>query len=91
VRLERRGEGLRLFRRVVDDQHTVDARLRGRLGEALESHRLDRVGITHQDDRRIRVDSTEGNDQFEHLPQAHAPGQGALGSALDGRTIGHRV
>ena len=48
-------------------------RLAARVGERVAAHRLDRIGVAHQHDRRRRVSRVRNSrDEFEHIAQAHA-------------------
>jgi hypothetical protein len=75
----------------VHRQYAVHAgRLRS-LGKGLVAHALDRVGITHQHHRRGRVGLAEFRRHRQHILQSDLVCQGPLGSALDHRTVCHRV
>jgi hypothetical protein len=59
--------------------------------ERLVAHRLDRIGIPHQHDRRRTVGLPELAHRLEHNLQARVVLEGALARALNGRAISHRI
>jgi hypothetical protein len=61
-------KGARLLWRVVDHQDAVHPGVEGRSGKSLDSHRLDRIGVAHQNDRRVVVVGTEIGHHLEHFP-----------------------
>ena len=71
--------------------HAVDTGLACARDEHFHAHRLDRVRIAHQNDRRLHVAPAERRDEIEHVVQAHALRQRTFGSALDHRAVGHRI
>ena len=83
-----RGDG---FDRGIDGQHAVHARFGSRLGKCLITHFMNRVQITHQDDGRVAVCFAEAAYDVQYVVEGNFACQRTLGSALDGRTVRHRV
>jgi hypothetical protein len=77
--------------RIIDHQHAVHTGFAGRSSKGLDAHRLDRVGIAHQDNRRLAVVGPESDDHREHLPEADALRQCPLRGTLYGGPVGHRI
>src|SRR5690606_30987293 len=48
-----------LFRRVIDHQNTIDARLSSRLNKGLLPHTLDGIGIPHKNHRSLCIVATK--------------------------------
>ena len=59
--------------------------------ETLRAADLDGVEVAHQHHRRIRVVPAELRDRLQHPAQPGAARDRALGTALDGRAVGHRI
>ena len=91
VGVHRLGELSALLRRIVDDENAINTRIERGGSELLDTHRFDRIGVAHQHHRRFVVVGTKVGDHAEHLPQADTLGERALGSTLDGRSVGHRI
>ena len=80
-----------LLRRIVDDEHTVDACRRGTVGEHGLAHRLDRVRVTHQHDRRRAIACAKIANEREYVGESDVLGKRPLGRALDYRAVRHRI
>jgi hypothetical protein len=61
------------------------------VGEGRRAHRLDGIRIPHQHDGRGRVACTERAYHVQHVAQADALREGALGRPLDDGPVGHRI
>lgn len=85
------GEGFAFLRRIVHDEHAIDASLLRVVHEAVRPVALDRVGIAHQHHRRRRIRLAEGAHHLQHVRRADVLEQRALAGALDHRAVGHRV
>ena len=83
-----RGDG---FNRRIDSQHAVHAGFGRRLGKCLITYFVNRVQITHQDDGRIAVCFAEAVHDIQYVVEGNFVCQRALGGALDGRAVRHRV
>jgi hypothetical protein len=79
------------LRRVVDDEHAIDAGLLRVVHEAVRPVALDRVGVAHQHDGGGRIGRAEGAHHLQHVRRADVLEQRALAGALDHRAVGHRV
>jgi hypothetical protein len=73
----------RLFGRIVDDEHAVDARLARAVGKCGDAHRLDRIRIAHEHDRRRIVALAKRPHHVQHGGEPDTLRQRALGGALD--------
>ena len=77
--------------RQVDDNQPVHAGGGGGGAEAGRAIAVDRVEVTHQDDRGVAIFSAEGAHHLERAGQRRAGLEPAQPSGLDDRAVGHRV
>ena len=95
VRLQAGGKQGAFFRRVIDDQHAIDAsgggvadeRAFGLACAVLDVVALDRIGIPHQYDGRGAVGCAEGAHHVKHLHQANAKAKRFFAGFLDHRAV----
>ncbi len=89
--IELRAHAFSLFRRQIDDQQRIDA-CRGALrGIPSPASALDRIEITHQDDRCFGIAFAELGDGLENISGIDATLQRTFGAFLDDHAIGHRI
>ena len=79
------------FRRQVDQQHAIDPGRHRLGGKAVGAGDLDRVEVTHQHHRGVVIAFAEPAHAVEHERPPRPASQRTLGTALDGRAVGHRV
>ena len=89
---QQRGELRRLLRRIVDDEHAVDAGIACAIGER-RARPSPRSGSRSPSARSASCMSRRGTSRRRSSTslQADALRQRALGRALDHRTVGHRI
>jgi hypothetical protein len=85
------GKSGALLRRIVDHQHAVNPGVARIAGKRLDAIGFDRIGVAHQHHRRRGVLAAEFGHQRQHPAQAHAVCQRTFRSALDRRSIRHRI
>ena len=91
TRSEQRGEFRRFLGRIVDYEDAIHAGVLRAVRERGDAHRLDRVGVAHEDHGRGRIARAKIAHHGEHVGQAHALRQRALAGTLDHRPVGHRI
>ncbi|MNL44801.1 hypothetical protein D3C87_1673990 [compost metagenome] len=79
------------FRRQINDDQAIDTGFDRIIKESIDAVDVDRVVITHHDDRRVAVVLAEIAGEVERLCQSLAALQGALAGELDSRAIRHRI
>ena len=83
-----RGHG---FNRAIHREHAVHAGFFSGTGEWFIAHFVNRIQVAHQHHGRALVALAEAAHGFQYVGQAYSVGQGALGGALDGGAVRHRV
>ncbi len=81
----------RFLRRIVDHEHTVDPCCLRRARKFSAPHALDRIGISHQHDRRDRIRFTKLCHDGDSVLKTDAVTYRAFRCALNHRTVGHRI
>ena len=84
-------EILGLLRWVIYRQHAVHTRLASHHGKFGLTDTFNRIGVTHQDNRRFLVDQAKLLHNLQHFTQADTTADGTFSRLLNHRTIGRRI
>ena len=79
------------FRRQIDNDQAVDTGFQCVVEETIDAMDVDRIVVTHQNNRCVLIIGTKTAGDFQRLDQCLTTFQGALTGQLDRRAIGHRI